>query len=150
MNRFDISPFFRSTVGFDRLFDQLGRNWESDNQWPQYDVVRTAEDAYQISIALPGYHNEDIHLETREGLLTVRGERKTDDETREYLHRGINQPRFSRTFQLAEHVEVQGARLTEGILTISLQREILESLQPRKIEVTTGKAEPRMIESDAA
>ncbi|MDZ7684758.1 MAG: Hsp20 family protein [Gammaproteobacteria bacterium] len=155
MNTFDISPFFRSTVGFDRLFDQLGRQWDSDTNWPQYDVLKTAENEYQITLAVPGYHQDDIDIETKDSLLTVSGERRTDVDETQYLYRGIGNRTFTRTFQLAEHVRVENARIRDGLLTIDLKREIPESMRPRKIEVQvaeklSGNQEPRAVESTKA
>jgi len=155
MNTFDVSPFFRSTVGFDRLFDQLGRQWETDTTWPQYDVLKTGEDDYQITLAVPGYHQDDIDIETKDSLLTIRGERQRDvDETR-YLYRGIGNRSFTRTFQLAEYVKVENARIRDGLLTIELRREVPESMRPRKIEVQVSEPhataeDPKAVASKAA
>ncbi|MBD3649439.1 MAG: Hsp20 family protein [Pseudomonadales bacterium] len=145
---FDISPFFRSTVGFDRLFDQLENNWAYENSWPQYDVLRTGDDDYRIMIAVPGYRQEDLSLESKEGLLTVKGTRSVDAEDNQYIHRGIGKENFTRTFQLAEFVKVNGATLKDGVLSIELHREVPESMKPRQIEIEVDQqSQPRTIES---
>lgn len=144
---FDISPFFRSTVGFDRLFDHLENNWAYENNWPQYDVLRLDENDYRITIAVPGYQQDDLSLETKDGLLTVKGTRSVDPDDNQYVHRGIGKENFTRTFQLAEFVKVNGATLKDGLLSIDLHREVPESMKPRKIEIETdGPAQPRAIE----
>lgn len=150
MNTFDLSPFFRSTVGFDRLFDQLGRNWETDVAWPQYDVVKASDDDYQITIAVPGFQQEDIEIETHEGLLTVKAEQRPAESDTQYLYRGIARRGFTRTFQLAEYVKVSGARLRDGLLTIELHREVPEAMRPRKIEIENQRDERVAIQNEAA
>lgn len=148
MNTFDISPFFRSTVGFDRLFDQLGRNLENDSNWPPYDVVKTGEDNYQITIAVPGFHQDDLDIESHDSLLTVKAERRPTNDDVQYLYRGIGNRTFTRTFQLAEYVKVTGARLRDGLLTIELRREVPEAMRPRKIEIARGSGETVAIHNE--
>lgn len=138
---FDISPFFRSTVGFDRLFDQLESSLNHEGSWPQYDVLKTGEDDYRIMIAVPGYRQEDLSLETRDGLLTVKGTRSHDAEDNQYIHRGIGRENFTRTFQLAEFVKVNDAVLKDGILSIELHREVPEAMKPRQIEISVDERE---------
>ena len=150
MNTFDISPFFRSTVGFDRLFDQLGRAWENDSSWPQYDVVKTDDDSYRITVAVPGFAQNDIEIEARDSLLTIRGAQGAGTNDVQYLYRGIGNRTFTRTFQLAEYVKVASAQLRDGLLHIELQREIPESMRPRKIEIEHGDAQRVAIDSEAA
>lgn len=135
MNTFDISPFFRSTVGFDQLFDQLDKSWSNEVSWPQYDVLMTDEESYRISIAVPGYQLADITIEARNSLLIVKGERHPDPNHNQYLHRGIGRDSFTRTFQLAEYVKVEQARLRDGLLSIELKRELPEAMLPRRIEI---------------
>lgn len=156
MNTFDISPLFRTTVGFDRLFDRLDHSWANEPSWPQYDVLKTGDEQYRITIAVPGYQQSDLSLETRDGLLTVKGERNVDPNHNQYVYRGIGGQNFTRTFQLAEHVKVVKAGLKDGLLCIELQRELPEAMMPRRIEIqtedaqaTTG-AEPTRLRSDAA
>lgn len=152
MNTFDISPFFRSTVGFDRLFNQLDHAWQHDTNWPQYDVIKTDDEEYRITIAVPGYQPGDLNLETRDGLLTVTGERNIEQNQSEYLYRGIGGQSFTRKFQLAEYVKVVNARLQDGLLNIELRRELPEAMLPRKIEIETptGREEPRLAHTEAA
>jgi len=152
MNTFDISPFFRSTVGFDRLFDQLDHAWHNDTNWPQYDVLKTDDENYRITIAVPGYQLSDLSIESRNGLLTVKGERNVDPNHNQYLYRGIGGQNFTRTFQLAEYVEVENATLKDGLLCIDLRRELPESMLPRRIEIGTDASteQPRRLHPEAA
>lgn len=155
MNTFDLSPFFRSTIGFDRLFDQLDYAWRQDTNWPQYDVLKTDDDHYRIMIAVPGYQQADLSLETRNGLLTVKGERNVDPNHNQYLYRGIGGQNFTRTFQVAEYVKVENARLKDGLLCIELKRELPDAMLPKHIEIETGSAisgteQPARLHSHAA
>lgn len=153
MNTFDISPFFRSTVGFDRLFDRLDHAWQNETNWPQYDVLRTGEQEYLITIAVPGYKIEDLTIEARDGLLTVKGERNVNtDEGHQFLYRGIGGQNFTRTFQLAEYVKVVNARLRDGLLYIELRRELPESMQPKQIKIETEASveQPKQLHTEAA
>ena len=141
MRHYDFSPLYRQTVGFDRLFstlDQLSGN-DAANTYPPYNIERTGEDAYRITMAVAGFGEADLAIEARENALTIRGERKeTKDEAVEVLHRGIAARAFERRFQLADHVEVKGADMENGLLHISLKREIPEAMKPRTIAVGTG------------
>ncbi|MCB1693575.1 MAG: Hsp20 family protein [Pseudomonadales bacterium] len=148
MNTFDISPFFRSTVGFDRLFNQLDHAWQSENTWPQYDVLKTNDEEYRITVALPGYQISDLHLEVRDGVLTVKGERNVDPNHNQYLYRGIGGQSFTRNFQLAEYVKVTHARLRDGLLQIDLRRELPESMLPKRIEVTGDEPDAKALTAD--
>ena len=130
MNTFDISPFFRNTV-----FDRLDNAWQHETSWPQYDVLKTDDQNYRITIAVPGYRQSDLTLETRDGLLTVKGERNVDPNHNQYLYRGIGGQNFTRTFQLAEYVNVVDAKLQDGLLCIELKRELPEAMKPRRIEI---------------
>ena len=144
MRNFDLSPLYRSTVGFDRLFSLLDQVTTADSapSYPPYNIERTGEDAYRITIAVAGFADADLAIEARENTLTVKGEKKPAAETgqTEVLYRGIAARAFERRFQLAEHVKVVGAKLANGLLTIELQREIPEEKKPRAIPVTTGQA----------
>ncbi len=132
---FDFSPLFRSMIGIDRLATML--NTPTTNAYPPYNIEKTAEDAYQIAMAVAGFAQEDLDINVENGVLIVRGEKKTDetDEGKHYLHRGIATRAFEQRFQLADHVEVKEARIERGMLTIELKREIPERLKPRKIPV---------------
>ena len=145
----DFSPLYRSTVGFDRLFSMLDQMAASDTagqSYPPYNIERTGENTYRITIAVAGFGEADLSIEARENTLTVKGEKKAEaKEGSEVLHRGIASRAFERRFQLADHVEVKGASLENGLLHIDLAREVPESKKPRSIQIGTGEA-PREIE----
>jgi molecular chaperone IbpA len=140
MQTFDFSPFYRSTVGFDRLFNRLDTlGAQEAKTYPPYNIERTGEDAYRISIAVAGFSNGDIAIETKENNLVVKGAKPTDTDTkREFLHRGIAERAFELRFQLADYVEVQGAALENGLLHLELKRELPESKKPRTIQINGG------------
>jgi len=153
MRHYDLSPLYRSTVGFDRLFsmlDTLSGGEASTPGYPPYNIERTGEDAYRITMAVAGFGDQDIDIETRQGVLTVKAQKgdETDGEDREILHRGIAARSFERRFQLADHVEVSGASLQNGLLHIDLVREVPEAMKPRKIAIAPGDA--KQIEAKAA
>jgi len=136
--RYDFTPLYRSTIGFDRLLDTFGRQLDADAApgWPPYDIERVSEDAYRISLAVAGFAPDEIELIQKENELTVTGRKNAKDETTEYLHRGIANRAFKQTFNLAEHVKVLEASQENGLLVISLKREVPEALKPRRIEIT--------------
>ncbi|SDG74992.1 Hsp20 family protein [Pelagibacterium luteolum] len=141
MQRLDFSPFYRSTVGFDRLFSRLDTLVAEDaKSYPPYNIERTGEDTYRVTIAVAGFSTGDIAIETKENSLQVKGSRTNGatDKQREFLHRGIAERAFELRFQLAEHVEVSGASLENGLLHIDLKREIPESKRPRQIEIASS------------
>lgn len=145
MHHIDFSPLYRSTVGFDRLFsmiDSLGSHENtSQNTYPPYNIERTGDDAYRITMAVAGFSEDDISLEAKENVLTVRADKtETSDDKNEVLYRGIAARSFERRFQLADHVEVRGALLENGLLHVNLVREIPETMKPRTIAITTSKA----------
>ena len=138
MQTFDFSPFYRSTIGFDRVFNRLDNLiGQEAKTYPPYNIERTGEDAYRISIAVAGFSNGDIAIETKENSLVVKGAKpaETSDKAREFLHRGIAERAFELRFQLADYVEVSGAALENGLLHIELKRELPESKRPRQIEI---------------
>ena len=142
MRHFDLSPLYRSTVGFDRLFnllDQATSN-ESAPSYPPYNIERTAENAYRITIAVAGFGEGDLSIESKENALTVKGEKQLVEgaEKREVLHQGIAARAFERRFQLADYVQVTGASLKNGLLHIDLVREIPEAKKPRQIPIGNG------------
>jgi len=145
MRNLDFTPLYRSTVGFDHFADMIDRAFTGDvtqPTYPPYNIEKTSEDAYRISIAVAGFSEDDLSLETREGKLLVSA-RKAEDEaekSKTYLHRGIAERAFEKRFQLADHVSVAGASVTNGMLNIDLVREMPEALKPRRIEIATGKA----------
>jgi molecular chaperone IbpA len=140
MRTIDFSPLYRSVVGFDRLADMLdAANTETATGYPPYNIERTAENAYRIDIAVAGFKPGDLNIEVKENLLTVQGRKSEGDENRRYLHRGLAERNFERRFQLADYVIVTDADLADGLLSISLKRELPEALKPRRIEVTSAK-----------
>ena len=142
MRTLDFSPLYRSVVGFDRLADLLdAATTETANGYPPYNIERTDENAYRIDIAVAGFKAEDLAIEVKENLLTVQGRKSANDEARRYLHRGLAERNFDRRFQLADYVVVSDAQLADGLLSISLRRELPEALKPRKIEISAPKAE---------
>ena len=139
MQTIDFSPFYRSTVGFDRVFNRLDTLvGQEAKTYPPYNIERTGDDAYRISIAVAGFANGDIAIETKENNLVVKGAKPAEsgDKSREFLHRGIAERAFELRFQLADYVEVAGANLENGLLPIELKREIPESKKARQIPIS--------------
>jgi len=139
MQTIDFSPFYRSTVGFDRLFSRLD-NVQEAKTYPPYNIEKVGEDAYRVSIAVAGFAESDIAIESKENSLTIKGAKAPEgaDKPREFLHRGIAERAFELRFQLAEYVEVTGANLENGLLHIELKRVLPESKKPRQIAINTG------------
>ncbi|MDB5622786.1 MAG: Hsp20 family protein [Devosia sp.] len=145
MQTIDFSPFYRSTVGFDRLFNRLDTLVGQETKtYPPYNIERTGDDAYRISIAVAGFSNGDIAIETKENSLVVKGAKapETAETAREFLHRGIAERAFELRFQLADYVEVQGATLENGLLHLELKRELPESKKPRTIQINGATTQP--------
>ena len=143
MRTFNFAPFYRSTVGFDRLFstlDQLTGVEESAPSYPPYNIARTSENAYRISVAVAGFTDADLSIEAKENTLTIHGEKQTNDEekTSEVLYQGIAARAFERSFQLADYVQVKGASLENGLLHVDLVREIPEAMKPRAIPIASS------------
>lgn len=138
---YDFSPLFRSSVGFDRVFDLLenAQRVRSISDWPPYDIVKTGDDTYRISIAVAGFSEQDLNLTFQSNLLTVSGNR-TADQSEGYLHRGIAGRPFEHKFELADHVRVTGANLVNGLLSVNLVREIPEEMKPRKVAIQTASS----------
>jgi molecular chaperone IbpA len=134
---FDFSPLFRSSVGFDRLVNALeaASRVESIDNWPPYDIAKTGEDDYRITMAVAGFSEDELSVTQEQNMLLVAG-KKSADENAQYLHRGIAGRSFQRRFQLADHVRVEGATLVNGLLTIDLRREIPEEMKPRRIAIS--------------
>ncbi|WP_415715322.1 Hsp20 family protein [Roseibium sp.] len=147
MRHFDFSPLYRSTVGFDRLFSMLDTAGNDTPSYPPYNIERTGENAYCITMAVAGFTEDELSVEAKEHVLTIKGEKGEEDSDREILHRGIASRTFERRFQIAEHVRVEGASLENGLLHVDLVREIPEAMKPRKIEITNGAT--KQIESTA-
>jgi molecular chaperone IbpA len=134
---FDFSPLFRSSVGFDRLVNALeaASRVESIDNWPPYDIAKTGEDDYRITMAVAGFSEDELSVTQEQNMLLVAG-KKSADENAQYLHRGIAGRWVQRRFQLADHVRVEGATLVNGLLTIDLRREIPEEMKPRRIAIS--------------
>jgi len=140
MTTFDFSPLFRSTVGFDRLMNLLENSvqWaEAGNGYPPYNIEKTGEDQYRITLAVAGFGEDELNVEARENVLFVEGRRKEADAGHSYLYRGIAGRSFKRQFQLADYVKVSAAHLRNGLLVIDLVRELPEAMKPRRIEIKT-------------
>lgn len=138
MRNFDYSPLYRSTVGFDRLFSLLDNVTQPDNAptYPPYNIERTDEDSYRITMAVAGFGEQDLSIEAKQNTLTITAERNEEEKNEnEVLFRGIAARSFERRFQLADHVEVKDASLENGLLHIDLVREIPEAMKPRKISI---------------
>jgi molecular chaperone IbpA len=143
MRHIDFSPFYRSTVGFDRLFDLLDSASGVETggvTYPPYNIERLGDNEYRITMAVAGFAQDELKVDVKEQSLTLRGEKKADEEDRQFLHRGIAARTFERRFQLADHVEVKGADLKDGLLHIDLVRNVPERLKPRSVAIGNGAA----------
>jgi molecular chaperone IbpA len=156
MRNFDLSPLYRSTVGFDRLFatlDSLAGLDATAQSYPPYNIERTGENAYRVTMAVAGFGENDLSIEAKENTLTVKGEKKSEsgkDDAAGVLYRGIASRAFERRFQLADYVEVKGASLENGLLHIDLVREIPEAMKPRTIAINGSGAKVKQVEAKAA
>ena len=143
---FDFSPFRRSTVGFDRLFDMIesSARTEVSDSWPPFNLERDGDDGYRITLAVAGFRPEEIEVVAQQNQLIVTGrkEEQAGDDDR-YLHRGISARAFERRFQLADFIQVRSADFDNGLLSISLEREVPEAMKPRRIEIGSGSAPKR-------
>jgi molecular chaperone IbpA len=142
MRHFDLTPLYRSTVGFDRLANILDQVMSADvgqNTYPPYNIEKTGEDAYRITVAVAGFSDDELSIEARDGQLVVSGRKAESEDGGSFLHRGIATRAFERRFQLADHVRAAEARTENGLLHIDLVREVPEALKPRRIEIG-GKA----------
>ena len=136
----DLSPLYRTAIGFDRLASMLeNANRLESAGYPPYNIVVTGEDEYQITMAVAGFTDDELSIESKQNELTVSGEKAGSEDDGQFLHRGIATRSFERKFQLADHVFVKGARLEHGLLHIELYRELPEALKPRSISIETGK-----------
>lgn len=156
MRHFDFTPLYRSTVGFDRLASVLDQALSSDvtqNTYPPYNIEKTGDHAYRITLAVAGFADADLNVEVRDGQLIVAGRKAETEAKTNVLHRGIATRAFERRFQLADHVRVVEAVTENGLLHVSLVREVPEALKPRKIEISRSKtleAQPAEAEAQAA
>ena len=149
MRTFDLTPLYRSTVGFDRLFSMLD-GFETAPGYPPYNIERTGDNAYRISVAVAGFGENELSIEAKENTLTIRGGKEAKDEKNhgEVLYQGIAARAFERVFQLADYVQVKGASLQNGLLHVDLVREIPEAKKSRQIPI--GNHQPRVVEAKAA
>lgn len=154
MRHVDFSPFYRSTIGFDRLFQLLDTAGSPDEQaqgYPPYNIERLAENDYRLTMAVAGFAAEEVKIELKEQTLAIRAEKKPDETAREYLHRGIAARSFERRFHLADHIEVKGADLQNGLLHIDLVRNVPERMKPRQIAIGAAAGpQVKQIEASAA
>ena len=151
MRTVDFSPLYRSVVGFDRLADLLdSASADSANGYPPYNIERTDQNAYRVEIAVAGFKPEELSIEVKENLLTVQGRKPANDEARRFLHRGLAERNFERRFQLADYVVVTDAALADGLLSISLVRELPEQLKPRRVEIKPSADQSQLIEPQPA
>ena len=146
MRAFDFAPWSRSTVGFDRLFEMLNDDRsQSDQSYPPYDIVRTGEDTFRVSLALAGFRPEDVTITAQQNLLTITGRRSEGDD-QDYVYQGIASRSFERRFDLADHVEVESASFENGLLQIALVRKVPDAKKPRRIPIGGGEF-PKMVEA---
>src|SRR4051794_31791908 len=141
MRAYDFAPLYRSTVGFDRMFsmfDQLGGVDGSMPSYPPYNIERSGENAYRISVAVAGFNWADLSIETKENKLSIRGEKQAAEKSGDVLYQGIAERTFERSFQLADYVRVQGAMLENGLLHVDLVREIPEAMKPRAVPIANS------------
>lgn len=148
MTTFDLSPLFRTAIGFDRLASALeSANRADAGGYPPYNIELTGDDKYRITLAVAGFRADEIEIETQDNLLKVSGRKGADVADRTYLHRGIANRNFERTYQLADYVRVAGADLKDGLLHVDLVREVPESMKPRRIEIRSD--DDKLIESQS-
>jgi molecular chaperone IbpA len=154
MRNFDLAPIWRSTIGFDRLVDLIDDSLRlaGEDNYPPYNIARTGDDSYRISLALAGFKPEEITVTAAQNMLTVEG-RKAEKDDREYLYQGISGRPFRRQFNLADYVEVKGASFEDGLLQVDLVRELPEAMKPRRIAIKSGpfhSATPQIEQKQAA
>ncbi len=151
MRSYDLTPLYRTTVGFDRMFDLLDTLGKSEaTGYPPYNIERVDEDRYRITLAVAGFGESDLEIELHENALKVVGARPDVDDGRTYLHQGIAGRSFERRFQLADHVRIEGASLVNGLLNIELRREIPEAKKPRKIDINSNGAKVEVLKASNA
>ena len=153
MRSFDLSPLFRSTVGFDhltRMLDAATRVDEAALSYPPYNIEKTGEDAYRITMAVAGFSEEDIDITAKEHTLLIAGKARKEDPSVQFLHRGIAGRSFERRFELADHVKVVSANLVNGLLYVELAREVPEAMKPRSIKIEARNPQPKVIQNQAA
>ena len=153
MRTFDLSPLYRSTIGFDHLASMLDNmsGFDSDSgNYPPFNIELLDENKYRLSMAVAGFAKDEISIEVRENVLFVKGQKNADEEKTDYLHRGIATRNFERRFQLADHVMVKDAEMKNGLLHVELVRELPEAMKPRTISISNGEEDTKLIENEAA
>ena len=154
MDRFDFSPLFRSTIGFDRLarlVDTATRVDSTAQSYPPYNIEKTGEDSYRLTMAVAGFAQNELDITVHENTLIVSGKAETQDENGRYLHRGIARRAFERRFSLADHLKVSGASMDNGLLHVDLVREVPEAMKPRQIKIVGAEpSRPQVTEQKAA
>ncbi|WP_119302340.1 Hsp20 family protein [Dongia deserti] len=153
MRSFDLSPLFRSTVGFDRLSRLMDAATQIDDgalSYPPYNIERTGDETYRITMAVAGFGESDLTITTKDNQLVIAGKLAKEDDNQSYLYRGIAGRAFERRFTLADHIRVSGASLVNGLLHVDLVREVPEAMKPRQIKINAGASKPQAIENQAA
>ena len=153
MTTIDLSPLYRSSIGFDRmasLLDNAMRSQKASTGFPPYDIEATGENRYAITLAVAGFDESELEIQVENGVLLVRGKRADENDEKSYLYRGIANRSFERKFNLADHIEVSGADLRNGLLTVSLVKEIPEAMKPRSIAINQGATLEHKDEAEAA
>ena len=155
MRQFDLAPLYRNTIGFDRLFSMLDQHVSVDATptYPPYNIERTGENAYRISVAVSGFAQSELSIVAKENTLTIKGEKSANENGKdksEVLYRGIAARAFERVFQLADFVQVKDASLEHGLLHVDLVREIPEAKKPRNIPIGTGSRTPQVVDGSAS
>lgn len=142
MRHTDFTPFYRSAIGFDRLVQMMDQvsGFDSEGGYPPYNIVRTGDNDYRITMAVAGFTPDELKIEVKETTLTVSGEKKADGAERTYLHRGIAARTFERRYQLADYVDVKAAGFENGLLNIDLVRNLPERMKPRSVEISNGSS----------
>ena len=154
MRTFDLTPFHRSTIGFDRLFSLLDQaNGDGSTGYPPYNIERSGENEFRITVAVSGFSKDEISIVSKENTLTIKGEKvasENNDSKSEVLYRGIAARAFERVFQLADFVQVKNASLENGLLHVDLVREIPEAKKPRNITISSGEQAPQVVDAKVA
>ena len=148
MRHFDLTPLYKSTIGFDRFASLIDSGFDNDaNGFPPYDIERLGDNEYRIAMAVAGFSEDELDIELKENNLTIKGNKKADSEERNFLHRGIAARNFERRFKIADYVEVRTADLTNGLLNVDLVREITEAMKPRTIKIGKNDKEVPQLET---
>ena len=152
MRQTDFTPFYRSAIGFDRLFQMLDQasGFDSEGSYPPYNIEKTGENAYRITLAVAGFNDDELKVEVKEQTLTISGTKSADAKEKSYVHRGIAARSFERRFQLADHVDVTGADSQNGLLHVDLERNVPERMKPRSIAIGNQAEAAKQIEGSTS